>query len=255
MKSSFHTIVSFYISLFILSVFTLAYLPNPAFAQAGPTGPTGPTGVNGPTGPTGPTGVTGATGLTGPTGLIGAAGLTGPTGPTGPTGVIGSAGYSGPTGPTGPIGSIGTSGDKGPTGPIGPNGETFLFNSGSFLYPNSLYALDFQARNLNLGVGGSFPSATITTGNINQPLTIDPNGSGSIILQGNVGVGTISPNSLFHVDASGYFQFSKSFAGAPPAADCTADSQRGRLALDTNNNRLYICNGAGRQWDYIRLTD
>lgn len=45
------------------------------------------------------------------------------------------------------------------------------------------------------------------------------------------------------------------FAGAPTAGDCDADAERGRLALDTSNNRLYVCNGSSRGWDYVDLTN
>jgi|GEM_PF-6374660 hypothetical protein len=74
---------------------------------------------------------------------------------------------------------------------------------------------------------------------------------------GNVGIGTTSPVSTLQVGQvnSGYFQFSRSGAGSPLAADCNANNQRGRMYIDTTNNRLYICNGASRLWDYISLTD
>lgn len=44
-------------------------------------------------------------------------------------------------------------------------------------------------------------------------------------------------------------------AGAPAAGDCDADGEAGRLSLDTSNNRLYVCNGLARGWDFIALTD
>lgn len=53
---------------------------------------------------------------------------------------------------------------------------------------------------------------------------------------------------------TGYTTLTKRFAGAPPAADCTND-YIGRMAIDTTNNRLYICMGATRSWDYIALTN
>lgn len=72
---------------------------------------------------------------------------------------------------------------------------------------------------------------------------------------GNVGVGTKTPTSLLQVGKDGYLQFSKTSAGRPVAADCEKDNQRGRLVLDTNKNRLYICNGSARGWDYLPLQD
>lgn len=70
-----------------------------------------------------------------------------------------------------------------------------------------------------------------------------------------VGIGTATPQSTLHVPASGYFQAEHSSAGAPPAADCDQDAERGRQSLDTAHNRLYICNGAARGWDYVALKD
>jgi hypothetical protein len=76
---------------------------------------------------------------------------------------------------------------------------------------------------------------------------------------GNVGVGggepLFTPRSTLHVPDGEYVQFEDNNAGAPPAGDCDADNERGRLSIDTTNNRLYICNGSARGWDYIALTD
>jgi hypothetical protein len=55
--------------------------------------------------------------------------------------------------------------------------------------------------------------------------------------------------------SDGYLQFKKTSAGAPTSSDCDSNDERGRLSIDTSNNRLYICNGASRAWDYITLTD
>ena len=44
-------------------------------------------------------------------------------------------------------------------------------------------------------------------------------------------------------------------AGPPAVEDCDSDAERGDVILDTTNNRLYICNGATRGWDYIGLSD
>jgi hypothetical protein len=44
-------------------------------------------------------------------------------------------------------------------------------------------------------------------------------------------------------------------AGAPAAGLCDADAERGRMIIDTTNNRLYVCNGATRGWDYVLLTN
>lgn len=44
-----------------------------------------------------------------------------------------------------------------------------------------------------------------------------------------------------------------SSAGAPPSGDCTLDIQRGKMAIDTSSNKLYICNGQSRGWDWIQM--
>ncbi len=76
-----------------------------------------------------------------------------------------------------------------------------------------------------------------------------------ILGNGNVGIGTMSPSSTLHVPDGSYAQFADFNAGAPPSADCDADNERGRMSIDTTNNRLYICMGASRGWDYTALTD
>lgn len=72
---------------------------------------------------------------------------------------------------------------------------------------------------------------------------------------GNVGLSTSSPQSTLHVPDGKYAQFEDNNAGAPAAGDCDANTERGRMSIDTTNNRLYICNGATRGWDYVALTD
>ncbi|OGG14792.1 hypothetical protein A2773_06860 [Candidatus Gottesmanbacteria bacterium RIFCSPHIGHO2_01_FULL_39_10] len=183
--------------------------------------------------------------------VIGPTGSTGATGMAGPTGSTGSTGLRGPTGATGSSGLMGPTGSMGPTGPVGPAGETLLFDGGNYLYPNPTYTTDFRFQNLFLGFGG--PTASISTQLTNQNLSIDPNGTGSIFLLGNVGIGLSSPGSLLTIDSSGYLQFKKTNVGVPPAADCDSDTERGRLTIRTDSPRLYICNGASRGWDYIDL--
>lgn len=76
-----------------------------------------------------------------------------------------------------------------------------------------------------------------------------------IMAGGNVGVGTDAPQSTLHVPDGKYAQFEDNNAGAPPSGDCDSDAERGRMSIDTTNNRFYICNGASRGWDYVSLTD
>lgn len=68
-------------------------------------------------------------------------------------------------------------------------------------------------------------------------------------------VATLTTNDALTVASGGYARFDKNFAGAPTAGDCDSNGERGRLAIDTTNNRLYVCMGATRGWDYTALTD
>ncbi len=61
--------------------------------------------------------------------------------------------------------------------------------------------------------------------------------------------------SKVHVADGHYLQAEDNNAGAPTAADCDNDAEYGRFSIDTANERLYICNGAARGWDYVALTD
>jgi hypothetical protein len=79
-------------------------------------------------------------------------------------------------------------------------------------------------------------------------------GLGSYFL-GNIGIGETNPQSALHVPDGKYAQFQDNNAGAPPGGDCDADAERGRMSIDTSNNRIYFCNGATRGWDYMALTD
>lgn len=72
---------------------------------------------------------------------------------------------------------------------------------------------------------------------------------------GNIGIGTITPQSTLHIPDGKYIQIEDNNIGVPPVNDCDSDLKRGRISIDTLNNRLYICNGAARGWDYINLID
>ena len=52
-----------------------------------------------------------------------------------------------------------------------------------------------------------------------------------------------------------YPNFPAVSSSAPAAADCNNDAERGRQVIVTGTNRLYVCNGATRGWDYVALTN
>ena len=71
----------------------------------------------------------------------------------------------------------------------------------------------------------------------------------SLTVRGAVGVGTggDTNDDYLRIDDED---------GAPPAGDCDANDESGRMIIDYTNDRLYICNQrSGRGWDYIPLTD
>lgn len=70
----------------------------------------------------------------------------------------------------------------------------------------------------------------------------------------STGVG-VHGQGFVGVRSTGYLELEQTSSGSPPAADCDSDSERGRMSIDTSNNRLYVCNGSIRGWDYISLTN
>ena len=60
---------------------------------------------------------------------------------------------------------------------------------------------------------------------------------------GDVGIGTSDPNSPLEV-SNGYIELDTSH-GTPPAADCNAANEVGRMKVDSANTNLYICTAVG----------
>jgi len=76
----------------------------------------------------------------------------------------------------------------------------------------------------------------------------------TLTVAATAGIGTSLPQSKLEV-AGGYLQASYVTQGAPPAADCTNNAQRGRIVLDSANFQLYVCTGSARGWDHAVLID
>jgi len=70
------------------------------------------------------------------------------------------------------------------------------------------------------------------------------NSNGSfIVINGKIGIGTISPNS--ELEVKGYLELDLLSGSAPPAGDCDETSERGRMVIEEINGLLYICVNAG----------
>ena len=68
---------------------------------------------------------------------------------------------------------------------------------------------------------------------------------------GNVGIGTVNPNSKLQIGTPGaagreYLQIdmeSNAPASAPPSTDCDAQNEGGRMVYDDSNKRIWVCDG------------
>lgn len=120
--------------------------------------------------------------------------------------------------------------------------------------------------------GGSITTASITRQgayNNGSDITLSVAQGGIIISDNATPVGDLfslnnfaNTTSIFKVDLDDvavpdgvYAKFGNYSGGVPASGDCDADAERGRQFIDSSNNRLYICNGAARGWDYLALTD
>jgi hypothetical protein len=117
-----------------------------------------------------------------------------------------------------------------------------------------LISSDSQPDGLSLG---AYAAGVWIWNNAATPVTFGVGATEAMVIadDGAIGIGTSTPQSTLHVPDGKYAQFQDNNAGAPPAGDCDSDAERGRLSIDSSNNRLYVCNGAARGWDYLALTD
>ncbi len=89
------------------------------------------------------------------------------------------------------------------------------------------------------GMANQFSIASWT----NHPMVLFTNTTERMRISnnGNVGIGTTTPQSTLEVD--GYIQLD-TVTSAPPAADCNEESECGRMKFDGTSDVLYICSGA-----------
>ena len=175
----------------------------------GPTGADGNQGIQGVTGPTGLQGIQGIQGVTGLQGLQGIQGVTGSTGlqgiqgVTGVTGLQGATGLQGIQGVTGLQGIQGVTGSTGVTGPVGCATANYLMKSNG-------------------------TTATCTTAPVYE------DGSG------DVGVGTITPNSSAALDVT-----STSKGMLIPRVALTATNAAGPITSPATSLLVYNTANAG----------
>jgi len=113
------------------------------------------------------------------------------------------------------------------------------------------YRADFQVNS-----GGLLINAFDDTGGAYLPVVID---ASTLVLgrQGNVGVGTTSPKSALQLGSPGdatnsYLQLD-SRATSPPAGECDAADEAGRMIYESGSKYLWICDGAGG-WRRVATT-
>ncbi|MBI4991696.1 MAG: hypothetical protein HZB99_00570 [Candidatus Harrisonbacteria bacterium] len=94
---------------------------------------------------------------------------------------------------------------------------------------------------------GNIESNSVTTAN----LTLGNN----LYVRNSFNVGSGGISSAGEISAASYLKIGRILTSPPINFDCDEEVERGRMAVDKSNFRLYICNGAGRKWDYIQLND
>lgn len=116
---------------------------------------------------------------------------------------------------------------------------TLLLDAAPDANPNILFTTEGELQaNIRVAdfLDGQLQLQVFDGSTLISAVSIDPSG--------NVGIGTIDPQSALHV--SGYTQLDLT-TGAPPAADCDEASEHGRMKVDPSAGvfLLYICTADG----------
>jgi hypothetical protein len=106
----------------------------------------------------------------------------------------------------------------------------------------------------NLDVFGTTRvTGTLSVKGAASTITLTNATSGTITLQATSGA--LGTQTLSFPAVTGNIATSTNGGGAPSSGDCDTVAEIGRTYVDTTNNRLYVCNGSPRFWDYASLTD
>lgn len=79
--------------------------------------------------------------------------------------------------------------------------------------------------------------------------------NGKCVTAGSLGTTSTKEENTTSPTTSGTTGKASVSQGTPPTVDCNSYEEQGKFALDAKNNRLYICNGPERGWDYTSLTN
>ena len=112
---------------------------------------------------------------------------------------------------------------------------------------NSAQAVQFAFRHApNVGgVIATIPYGGAQAGKISIQANYPDQGTPTQLVadtNGNVGVGTATPQSTLQVN--GYVQLALT-SGAPPATDCDNAAEHGRMKVDAVGVRIYVCTASG----------
>ncbi len=244
-----------------------------SLGAAGVTGATGPSGADGVAGAKGATGATGAAGTNGANGNNGATGATGAQGVTGATGAAGSSNAWGLTGNIGTSSStnfLGTadgvdlivktnnverfrvlsSGNIG-VGTTTPSAAFMVNGDIKIMYNDAYYLGAYKG----LWYNASAPNVGNVIGmdNATYDLSVYVGGSFKHIFDhnGNVGIGTISPTSLMHLQGSSPVLNVEASSNDPEFRLTTQSSAYGYIHKYNSTGRLTIASGGAYNMRFL----
>ncbi|MBI4991697.1 MAG: hypothetical protein HZB99_00575 [Candidatus Harrisonbacteria bacterium] len=127
-----------------------------------------------------------------------------------------------------------------------------IFIAGKFAYVTvgsaGIHIIDIKGANII-----SADIDNLTSNNINIKNNFYITGQLTANNAVNTGAGGIASEGI--ISSAHYLHVGKATAGSPPTPDCDSESEVGRIAIDFNSNRLYVCIGGSRGWDSASLSN